>query len=504
MAAPRAVPAKPPTAEYAVAIAACCASCVQGYNQGVYNGALLFIRVELFPDDAAMEGLVTSMLLYGTVVGVLLSLSFLGRRRALMVASALLVVCGALFWWCPNTTVLLIARFVAGFAAGINTVNVPLFLAECARPAVRGHVVSLAYTMLIVGILTSYAVNLVLSLTGSSDWRLMLGIVAIPAAVVLVVLQFLPESPRFLVLKGRIDEARAVLLRLRGDDQVAAVEEELASIIKATTKKDASAAINDSDDSDDQQPLLLPPPATSMPLDDEPDMALDWKQAGHTLLYDPTTRRALVVCVTLEFFQQFTGSQAVSFYTPTILQDSGIETIFASLGLSDASAALMASLIVYVIQLPFMVTGSHFIDAVGRRNMLLGTTPFLVMALVLLGVSYELSDTSAAGAWLAFGGLLLFKCTYSPGLGPIPQVIESEIFAPPVRSSGLTVAATFGSAFNIIILQAFPVMQQAMGDAVPFYIFAGLSVMAELFIFLCIPETTMTVLEDAFRVFKRD
>jgi MFS family permease len=146
-----------------------------------------------------------------------------------------------------------------------------------------------------------------------------------------------------------------------------------------------------------------------------------------------------------------------------------------------------------------MFLGSHLIDRIGRRRILLLTLPLMVVALCGLSTSYLLPDNTAAGAALALASIILFKIGYSPGMGPIPPVIESEIFGPDVRALGLTVASVFGAVFNIIILQTFPALQDAAGTVATFFIFAGLTVCAEVFVYLAIVETKQMQLEDTYK-----
>jgi MFS transporter, SP family, sugar:H+ symporter len=194
-----------------------------GYDTGVISGAILFIK-EDFGLSPFMQGAVVAALLLGAMVGAAAAGPLsdrMGRRRLIIIAAVTFTVGALAAAAAPNPGSLVAARFVLGLPVGSAALVVPLYLSEIAPTQIRGAIGSLNQMMIVVGILAAFIVNAILASSG--DWRLMLGLAAVPSLVLLLGMAFMPETPRFLVRTGDEDEAREVLDEVRSD---AAPEEE--------------------------------------------------------------------------------------------------------------------------------------------------------------------------------------------------------------------------------------------------------------------------------------
>src|SRR3954451_11435478 len=189
-----------------------------GYDTGVISGALLFI-----PDDFKLTPFLTGAIVATLLLGAMVGAGFAGRladklgRRLLIIVAAIVFTVGALLAAvAPTVGVLIAARFILGLAVGSAALVVPLYLAEIAPTKIRGAIASLNQLMIVSGILVAFIVNAILA--SSHNWRLMLGLAAVPGVVLLVGMLFMPETPRYLVHSGDEDDAREVIDDLPGDD----------------------------------------------------------------------------------------------------------------------------------------------------------------------------------------------------------------------------------------------------------------------------------------------
>ena len=288
-----------------------------GYDTGIISSALLFITRE-FALGTGGQQIVASAIIAGAVVGAMLSgpvSDRLGRRLTVMLA-ALIFGLGALATAAVGSAVALASgRFVLGIAIGAASQIVPVYIAEVAPARNRGALVILFQLAVVVGILVSYVAGWLLS--GSGAWRSMFALGVVPAVVLLAGMLFLPESPRWLVLKGRDDTARATLRRVRASD--AEVDAELAEIVAAK-----------------EQP-----------------------EGGWSELRQPWMRLAPIAGIGIAMFSQITGINAVLYYAPTILANAGFGQQVAIVTTVGVVLTLTAIGVILVV------------DRIGRRRLLL-------------------------------------------------------------------------------------------------------------------------------------
>lgn len=208
-----------------VAIAAAVGNLLQGWDNATIAGAVLYIKKDFdLQSEPTVEGLIVAMSLIGATIITFCSggaSDWLGRRPMLIISSVLYIVSGLVMFWSPNVYVLLLARLLDGFGIGISVTLIPVYISETAPSEIRGLLNTLPQFMGSGGMFFSYCMVFWMSLMDSASWRLMLGVLSIPSFIYFALtIFFLPESPRWLVSKGRMLEAKKVLQRLRGRDDV--------------------------------------------------------------------------------------------------------------------------------------------------------------------------------------------------------------------------------------------------------------------------------------------
>jgi sugar porter (SP) family MFS transporter len=424
-----------------------------GYDTGVISGAILFIT-EDFGLSPFMQGAVVASLLLGAMVGAALAGPLsdrLGRRRLIMIAAVTFTIGALGAAAAPSAWALVGARFVLGLAVGCAALVVPLYLSEVAPTRMRGAIGSLNQLMIVSGILVAFIVNALLA--SSADWRLMVGLAAVPSIVLLIGMAFMPETPRFLVREGEEDEAREVLEELKTDDA---------------------------------------------PPEDEPDQKVEEirgvdeeeEDGGWELLKERWVRPALVVAIGLAVFQQLVGINTIIYYAPTTLTSVGY----------GAEGAIYANLAIGVLNVAATIVAIRIVDRVGRKPMLLGGLVGMVTSLVVLGVSTEVlakpesaSDPAAIVTLLCLAGFIVsFAATW----GPVVWVVLPEVLPLSVRGTAMGLAVFLHWGANFLVSQSFPIMLDSWGAGPVFLGYAGIGVLAFIFVKTQVPETKGRSLEE--------
>ena len=415
-----------------------------GYDIGVISGAILFIKSDFSLSPGLEEIVVSSVLLgslLGAVIGGLLA-DRLGRRRLLIVTAVVFALGAVGAALAPSTLWLVAARVVAGAAIGIASFVAPLYISEIAPVAIRGKLVSINQVALTSGIVISYGIDY--AFAGSQAWRWMFALAVIPAAAFAAGLMFIPESPRWLVGRGHVDQARAVLTRIRSPEQV---EGELSEIQQSVAQ-----------------------------------------QKGHwSELLSPLLRPAMIVGIGLAIAQQITGINTVIYYAPTILN-------FA--GLSSASVAILASVGVGVVNVALTLVAMQLIDRVGRRPLLLVSLAGMALSLSVLGLAFALPQLAGSLGWIAVIGLMTYVGSFAVGLGPVFWLMLSEIYPLRIRGRAMSVGTVANWSANLIVALSFLTLTQVLGTAPTFWLYGVVSVGAWVFAFFLVPETKGRSLED--------
>jgi sugar porter (SP) family MFS transporter len=321
---------------------------------------------------------------------------------------------------------------------------VPLYIAEHTPPKTRGGTVSYNQLMITVGILVAYLVDFALR-NAASNWRWMLGLGALPGVFLVLGMLLVPYSPRWLMQRGRRDEARAVLRRTRVGDY----DEELDEIASVLSEE---------------------------------------RNAGPGALLRPSLRPMLVVGIGLAVIQQVVGVNTVVYFSPTILTYTGLH----------ANDAIAQALSVGVTNVVFTVIAVLLLDRVGRRALLVAGTVGLTIALLTLAAFFGFHWQHSA-PWVALVALVVFMASFAVGLGPGFWLMISEIFPLGVRGTAMAVCSVFNWAANFFVSYYFLQLVDAIGKAWTFSLYAVMGVLGIAFFVTKVPETKNRTLEEIER-----
>jgi sugar porter (SP) family MFS transporter len=418
-----------------------------GYDTGVISGAILFITPDLGLTPF-LEGLVVASLLLGAAAGAGSAGPLsdrLGRRNLILIAAVIFSIGAIGAGLAPGVGTLVLFRVVLGLAVGAAALIVPLYLSEIAPTEIRGAISSLNQLMITVGILLAFIVNALLA--NSEAWRWMLGLAVVPSVILFIGMYFMPETPRWLVSRGREDEARDVLMRSRSEQEA---ENEIREIKEVEREEEGGL-----------QELLAP-----------------W------------VRPALIVAIGLAVFQQIVGINTIIYYAPTTLKN---------VGYGDA-AAIYANLIIGAINVVMTLIAIRFIDRVGRKPLLLGGLVGMVVSLTVLGLSTlllsEPSSPTDAVAIITLLCLAGFIISFAATWGPTVWVVLPEVLPLRIRGTAMGVAIFLHWIANFVVSQTFPSLLAALGPGIPFLGYAVIGVLAFIFVSAFVTETKGRSLEE--------
>ncbi len=424
-----------------------------GYDQGVLSGALDGIEAE-FSLSSLLIGVVTSWVTLGALVGSLAGgevADRLGRKRTIL-AAGLMFVAGALVQsLAPNTVVLVAGRLIVGAGVGVAAVAAPLYAAELAPAALRGRFVSAYQLAITIGIFVAYMVNGWLD-----DWRMMLGVSAVPGLLLLIAALAAPESPRWLMKMHRRDDAARELAKVQpGTDAAPHLDTIEASLRRET------------------------------------------KQASWGEVFHREWRRPLSVGIGLAIFQQVTGINAIIYYA---------NQIFAAAGFASAAQQVTATTwAIGAVNVLATLIAIAFIDHWGRRKLLLAGLVGMGLSLLVVGGAFQFIEQTQDAAPSPAGpstagivtllGLVVFIVCFAFSLGPVVWTVINEIFPGRIRGRGvaLATAVNWGAAF--LVSQCFLSLVDAMGNALTFWLFALFCGVGWVWVYYSVPETRGQSLE---------
>ncbi|KAE8658141.1 Polyol transporter 5 [Hibiscus syriacus] len=445
-------------------------SILLGYDIGVMSGAVLFIKEDLKITSVQVEILVGSLNVL-SLVGSLASgktSDYIGRRYTIVLAAATFLVGALLMGFAPSFPWLLAGRIVAGIGVGYSLMISPLYTAEISPAMKRGFLTSLPEVFIVSGILIGYIVNYSLSgLHQNINWRLMLGLAAVPAVAIGIGVTAMPESPRWLVMKGRTDEAKRVLIKV--SDSVQEAEFRLREITKAATSMDS---ING-----------------------------DWHGQGvwKELLLNPSrpVRRILIAAIGINFFMQASGNDAVIYYCPEVFKAAGIHHKRQLFGVNVIMGVAKAS---------FVLISALYLDRFGRRPLLLLGTMGMAVSLAVLGIGSKFLQHSETKPMWAIIVCVVAVCAdvsfFSMGLGPITWVYSSEIFPLRLRAQGTGLAISVNRLVSGVMSMTFLTISEKITFGGIFFVLSGIMVLATLFFYFFLPETKHKTLEEVWALFE--
>ena len=420
-----------------------------GYDTAVINGANSYLKAHLGLNPT-QEGLAGASAILGCIPGAMFAgfLSDRFGRRKLLFLCALLYAVSGLLSAIPNTFgQFLAARIISGLGIGASSMICPVYIAEIAPEKWRGRLGTLFQLGIVTGIFITLFVNKLIQGMGdetwntASGWRWMLGMEVVPAVVFILLLLAVPESPRWLALKGREAEARGILEKVGGAEHVAA---------ELTAIRDAGR--------------------------DE--------EGRFTELFSGVFFRPLAIAVILMACSQFCGINAIMYYSTKIFATAG----------GGTNAAFTSSVWVGLINLAFTFVAIAFVDRAGRRPLLLIGTAVQVVALAAVGWMFH-SGNSGTGLLLC---VILFIAAFAMAMGPVGWLFCSEIFPNKVRGRAMSLAALTVWVSCYIVAQTFPMLNDnpSIGPAKTFWAYAIVSLFAFVFVLTFLPETKGRTLED--------
>uniref|UniRef100_A0A2A4JPP7 Major facilitator superfamily (MFS) profile domain-containing protein n=1 Tax=Heliothis virescens TaxID=7102 RepID=A0A2A4JPP7_HELVI len=390
--------------------------------------------------DTKDMSLVSSILAIGAAISALpvgMLANKVGRRPTVLILSVPFLLNWLLTIFANGAAMLIAARFFAGLATGGACVAAPMYIGEIAETSIRGSLGAFFQLFLTVGILFTFVVG------GWTHWRTLSIISAVFPVLLVAVFWWMPETPQYLLGKNRRRDAEKSLRWLRGPDADLTVELE-------EMQKDV-------DDAARQRAGML------------------------SMLTNRASRMALICGLGLMFFQQFSGINAVIFYTNNIFQSAGSNI-----------PPVIATIIVGVVQTIATYLSSVFVDKAGRRILLLQSTAIMGICLIILGVYFKLQKDAynvAAVGWIPLVCLILFIISFSMGFGPIPWMMMAELFPVEFRGAATGVTVIVNWMLVFVVTLCFPIMKDAIGIYSCFWFFAAFMVLGTIFVFFLIPET---------------
>ncbi|MCV7086038.1 sugar porter family MFS transporter [Mycolicibacter hiberniae] len=440
-----------------VGVAAASVGIIYGYDLSNIAGALLFIEAD-FGVSAAQQEMITTATVLGEIGGAMAGgwlANAIGRKRSMVLVAIGYAVFAILGAAATSVSTLTVARLLLGITIGVSVVVVPVFVAESAPAHARGALLVAYGVATVIGIIAGYLVAYLYA--GTGNWRAMLGLAAVPAVLVTCMLTRIPDTARWYLLKGRVEDAERTLRRI---EPGADARRELAEISR-TLRAEQSGGLGV------LREMLRPP-----------------------------YLRATLFVVTLGFFIQITGINAIVYYSPRLFEKMGFHGDFA---------LLILPALIQVAALAAMIVSLTIIDRVGRRPILLSGIAAMVAAnLVLVAVFAAGEAFGAAAAAIKFGGVLLFTVGYTFGFGSLVWVYAGESLPARMRSLGSSAMLTSDLVANAMVAAVFLTMLNALGGAGTFAVFGGLALLSLIFVYRCAPETKGRQLEDIRHFWEND
>jgi|KBSSwiStaDraftv2_1062776.scaffolds.fasta_scaffold299046_1 SP family arabinose:H+ symporter-like MFS transporter len=432
-----------------------------GFDGSLFTGAVVFVKQQFALTDFELGWTVSSHTLSATLSIFLAGplADRIGRRTVLRIATVMFAASALLAAAANGYAMLIVARLLSGLGVGAVFVAAPMYIAEISPPALRGRMVTVNQLFLVCGIFLAATNNLlIVQLDTSSvewlrrldlaEWRWMLGMGVLPAVLYLFALLFVPESPRWHAMHGRLGAARRILSREHGE---ALAEHELAQVCAslAHETRTSDASLRD--------------------------------------LWAPELRGVLFIGLVVGVLQQITGINAVLGYAPMIFARAGSQV--------GIEAPFVQTALIMLVNVVFTVIALLLIDRVGRRPLLIFGTVGIAACLFLTAWGFQSSDAGVESVWVLVG-LLGFVASFALSLGPVMWVLFSEIFPNRVRAMAISCVGLVNSAVCFLAQLVFPWQMENLGGARTFLIYAVFAVLGVALLARILPETRGRSLEE--------
>lgn len=422
-------------------ISAALAGFLFGFDTVVISGADKQLQALWNTSDAFHGSVVMAMALWGTVVGAIfggIPTNKWGRKNTLVIIGILYFVSALGSGLVNDPISFAIFRFLGGLGVGASTIAAPAYVSEISPANKRGRLVSLYQFNIVLGILIAFLSNYLLRNTGAQPWRWMIGIEALPALLYILFVIFIPRSPRWLISRGRIEEAEKVL-----------------------------SMINPHIDSRKELREI---------------QELDAKEQTGENIFLKKYRFPLILAFLIAFFNQLSGINAFLYYAPRIFESAGL----------GESTALLSSIGIGVVNLLFTLLGVFLIDRLGRTQLLLYGSIGYIISLSLVAAAFFLNW---GGMWVPVF-LFLFIASHAIGQGAVIWVFISEIFPNRLRASGQAFGSSTHWVLAAIIPSSIPFLFSTIGPGYVFAFFAFMMVLQLVFVIFMMPETKGKSLEE--------
>ena len=451
-----------------------------GYDTAVISGAVSaidanFIEPLSLSETArgSLSGWTVSSALFGCIIGAVIAgwvAKRLGRKGGMLVAGALFLVSafgsaypelgiGPIGGMGPSAlTPFILYRILCGVGVGIASMLSPLYIAEIAPSHIRGRLVSFNQLSIVLGMLLVYFVNWTIAAQGddawvkSTGWRLMLLSEAVPAAVFVLLLLRVPDTPRWLVMQGRTAQALEILTRLLGREAAQSTVQDIELSLKVQTDRAA--------------PSLF-----------------------------AFGSRVIVAGIMLSVFQQFVGINAVLYYAPLMFRNMGATT----------DAALWQTIIVGLANVLFTVIAIITVDRWGRKPLLIVGGLVMAVAMLALGFLFQAHAVGVA----ALCAVVLYIAGFALSWGPVTWVLLSEMFPNAIKNRAMAIAVAAQWIANLFVSWSFKVLDGnsalngLFNHGFAYWIYGSMSVLAAVFVFWYVPETKRQTLEGIQRLWSR-
>jgi len=457
-----------------------------GYDTGVINGTQFYFS-KYFELTGALKGFIVSSALLGALVGAAFSgvlSKSIGRKNSLIIAATLFTLSAwgsGLPSMLPESISLMVFfRILGGIAIGIASMNAPMYIAEIAPAEKRGNLVTFYQLAIVIGFfvvfLATYFIGNGLSESEniSTGWRYMFWSELIPAGLFLGLLFLVPKSPRWLMLKGKEEEAQNVLINIHGEDNASQELKEIRGSLEKDFKGEKASIFSKS---------LLP---------------------------------IIIIGTILSILQQFTGINAVLYYGADIFEQA------LGFGKEDI---LLQQILLATVNLVFTFIAMFTVDKLGRKPLLIIGGFGMLIGFLMMGFTLYFSDysqlnsaglptISSSEGIISLIGILIFIGSFAMSMGPVVWVILSEIFPNRVRSVAMSIAVAGQWLANYFVSQSFPIIVESeanklqidggiWNNALPYFLFSGFIILIIVFVWKFIPETKGKTLEEMETLFEK-